>query len=339
MTILQKIEKAKLIGRGGACFPTASKWQMVKEAPDKEKYIVCNASEGEPGIKKDGYIFKHHPDKVIDGLKIALNVLKAKKAIIFIRKDYYKKYGRKLKKLSRGLPIEFFVKDKSWGYIAGEESSLLNAIEGRKPEPRLRPPFPVTNGLWNKPTLINNVETFFNVSLVNSGQYEEKRFYTINGDCPNTGVFFLPAKWSIKKVLQETNNAPKFKFFVQVGGNASGVVYNDSQLNKNVTGSGSITVYQKSKYGSRQLMHYWLSFYRGQSCGQCTPCREGTYRLAQIMESKSPDWNLFFEILNALDETSICGLGKSISTPIKSYLHNILFKETEYEKNICKNKR
>ena len=339
MNILQKIKDAELVGRGGACFPVACKWEMVKNVEGKEKYVVCNAAEGEPGIKKDGYILKNYPGEVIDGIKIALKFVKAKKAVVFIRSDYYKKYGRKLKKLSKGLPIEFFVKDKNLGYIAGEESTMLNVIEGKRREPRLRPPFPVTHGLWNKPTLINNVETLYNVSLVNSGKFEDKRFYTINGDCLHGGVFILPANWNIKKVLKETNNTPSFQFFVQIGGNASGVVFNEKQLNRKVSGSGSIAVYQKSKYGSRELMHSWLSFYKNQSCGQCLPCREGTYRLSEIIESKKPDWDLFAAILNSLDETSLCGFGKSISIPIRSYLNNILFRETKYEKNSCKNRR
>ncbi|MDD5032314.1 MAG: hypothetical protein PHR36_04735, partial [Patescibacteria group bacterium] len=230
MDILNKIKKAGLVGRGGACFSTADKWEAVKKAKGAKKYVVCNAAEGEPGVAKDRYILENFPERVIDGLKIAIDFLGAEKGYIYINHNYYKELSKILTKVIGKAPIEFFIKPIGSGYIGGEESSILNAIEGRRVEPRLRPPFPTTSGLLGRPTLINNVETFYNVSLVAADKYKRERFYTVSGDCLWTGVFSFPENWTIEKILRETKNYPKFPFFVQVGGEASGEVLNSSQL-------------------------------------------------------------------------------------------------------------
>ena len=322
--ILDKIKEANLIGRGGACFPTGKKWAMVKDAPGKVKYVVCNAAEGEPGVKKDGYILENHPDRVIDGMKLAIKFLGAKKGYIYLNPKYYKKYKRKIRKSIGELPIEIFKKDFSAGYAGGEETSALNHIEGKRIEPRLRPPFPPTHGLWGQPTLVNNVETFYNISLVNTDKYKHERFYTLSGDCLNEGVFKYPESWTIEKILKETDNVPKFDFFAQVGGDASGEVLNSKQLRRPVSGSGSIKVYSQVKYRPKDLMKGWLNFFLEESCGQCTPCREGVYRLIEIINSPEPDWSLFSDLLANLHETSICGLGCVVSIPIETYVKNVL---------------
>ena len=324
MNILSKIKKAGLIGRGGACFPTAKKWEAVEKAKREKKYIVCNAAEGEPGVEKDGYILEKFPERVIDGIKIALDFLKAERAFIYINHKYYKKFFGNLTKLIGDYPIEFFIKPIDSGYIGGEESSILNIIEGKRTEPRLRPPFPVFSGLWGYPTLINNVETFYNVSLVKSGEYKKNRFYTIKGDCLRNGVFCYPENWTIEKILKETNNYPKFSFFVQIGGEASGVILNSKQLKQPAGGAGSITVYSEEKQKAENLIGKWLDFFLNESCGKCTPCREGIYRLKEIVSSPSPDWHLFRELLDNLEETSFCGLGCAVPWPVKSYINNVL---------------
>lgn len=330
MTILEKIEKAGLVGRGGACFPTATKWSAVAKAMadktdgKKKAYVVCNASEGEPGVKKDGYILKKHADKVIDGMMVAINFLEAEKGIIFLNHKYFRQLATKLNKEIKGKPIEIFIKPVGSGYVAGEESSLLNAIEGKRIEPRLRPPFPTTNGLFDQPTLVNNVETFYNVSLVNSNEFQNKRFYNINGDCLWTKVFELPDNYTIEKVLKETDNYPDFPFFVQVGGDGSGEVFNDKQLKRPVTGAGTITVHSLAKHKPKELLRYWLEFFVGESCGKCTPCREGIYRLLKILNSPEPDWNLFKDLLDNLSNSAICGLGCALPIPINSYVKNVL---------------
>ncbi|MEA3463785.1 MAG: NADH-ubiquinone oxidoreductase-F iron-sulfur binding region domain-containing protein [Patescibacteria group bacterium] len=324
INIISKIKKAGLVGRGGACFPAATKWGMVKKAAGDKKYIICNASEGEPGVKKDGYILEHYPERVIDGIKVAIDFLGAKKGIIYINYKYYKKFAKKLKKLIGNSPIELFIKPISSGYIGGEETSAINAIEGKLVEPKLQPSFPTTNGLWGCPTLVNNVETFYDISKIQAGEYENKRFYTVSGDCLWAGVYELPEDWTIEKVLKQTKNMPKFAFFAQIGGNASGEVLNDKQLKRQVSGAGSITVYSIKKCRPKKLITGWLNFFLNESCGQCAPCREGIYRLIEIIKSPKPNWQLFNDLLNNLDETSFCGLGRAAPVPIRSYVRNVL---------------
>jgi NADH:ubiquinone oxidoreductase subunit F (NADH-binding) len=339
MDIINKIKKANLVGRGGGCFSTAVKWGMVKKATGSKKYVICNASEGEPGVKKDGYILENFGEMVIGGMKIAMDFLsdaphpnplprgEGVKGYIFINYEYYKKFGGKLKQIianDKKYKIELFVKPAGSGYIGGEETSILNALEGKRIEPRLRPPFPTTSGLWNCPTLVNNVETFYDVSLVADGKYKENRFYTISGDCLNSDVYKLPDNWTIEKILKETNNYPKFDFFVQVGGDASGEVLNSNQLNKLAGGAGSITIYDAKKYKPEEMLKKWTGFFMNESCGQCAPCREGAYRLNEIINSDNLDWDLIEELLNNLEEASFCGLGSVVPTPIRSYRRNVL---------------
>ncbi|MFH1233875.1 MAG: NADH-ubiquinone oxidoreductase-F iron-sulfur binding region domain-containing protein [Patescibacteria group bacterium] len=331
MDILSKIKQADLVGRGGAGFPVAVKWEAVRCATGNNKYIICNATEGEPGVEKDGYIIEKYPERLIDGIKIAIDFLFSSKkknssqarAYLYINNKYYKKYYKKLDQLIGELPIEIFVKPYDAGYIGGEESSLLNAIEGQRVEPRLRPPFPTTNGLWGCPTLINNVETFYNVSLVAAGEYKNFRFYTINGDCLYNGVYQLPANFTIQKILTKTDNLPDFPFFVQVGGNASGEILNSSQLKRSVSGAGSITVFSLEKYQAKKFIENLLEFFVNESCGQCATCREGLFRLNEIIKSEKINWQLFFDLINNLSESSFCGLGSSVATPVKSFIKNM----------------
>lgn len=323
MDILSKIKKANLIGRGGAGFSVAKKWEAVKNAAGDKKYVVCNAAEGEPGVLKDGYILEHYQEKVIDGLKIAMDFLKAEKAYIFLNYSYNKKLNKKLSALLKNTKIEIFAKPANAGYIGGEESAILNTIEGKRIEPRLRPPFPTASGLWNYPTLINNVETFYNVSLAAAGQYKNKRFYTITGDCLNEGVYELSDNLTIEKLLKQTENYPKFSFFVQVGGNAAGEALNSAQLKRQVSGAGSVAVYSLVKNNYKKVIKNWLNFFANESCGMCAPCREGIYRLNEIFAKENIDWELFNGLLDNLSDTSLCALGGSAPIAIKSFMKNV----------------
>lgn len=323
MDILEKIKQANLVGRGGACFPTAKKWSAVQTAAGDKKYVVANAAEGEPGVAKDGYILEHYPEKLIDGMKIAIDFISAEKGYIYLNYNYNRKLGKKLINLLKDSKIEIFVKPIKAGYIGGEESSILNAIEGERIEPRLKPPYPTTAGLWGYPTLINNVETFYNVSLVASDDYKNKRFYTITGDCLNEGVYELPDDLTIEKVLKQTMNYPKFIFFVQIGGNASGEVLNSAQLKRPVSGAGSIAIYSLAKNNFKKVVKNWLNFFVNESCGQCTTCREGTYRLNEVFMKEKIDWELFNNLLDNLSDTSFCALGGSAPTAIQSFMKNV----------------
>lgn len=331
MDIVQKIKVAGLTGRGGANFPTWQKWQSVKDAATSQEgrqdcFVVCNAAEGEPDVVKDGYILEHNLDRVVDGISLAIKFLGAKKGVIFINHDYYKKIRSRFEKLppKNRVKIEIFSKPEGAGYIGGEESCVLNLIEGRRAEPRLKPPFVSAKGLYNCPTLVNNVETFYNVSLVDKGEYKNKRFYTLAGDCLVSGVYELPDNSTIEQVLYETKNYPDFDFFVQVGGGASGEVLNHTQLGRPATGAASITIYDAKKYKPLDLVSRWLDFYVRESCGKCTPCREGVYRLREVLESREPDWLLFDALVNNLAASSFCGLGMAVPVPLKSYMQNVV---------------
>ncbi len=340
-SIIDKIKRAGLVGRGGACFPVADKWKMVKDAKGKDKHVVCNASEGEPGVKKDGYIIEHFADRVIDGMAIAIDTLKADKGFFYINPAYYKKYKALLAKniAQSGAPIEIFAKPHQAGYIGGEETTLLNVIEGRRIEPRFRPPYPPTAGLWGSPTLVNNVETFYNVSLVAADEYKKERFYTVAGDCLYENVYQLPEDWTIEKILKTTHNYPNFPFFVQVGGDGSGEALNAKQLDRPAAGAGSIRVYSLSKRKPQELMLHWAAFFSLESCGQCTPCRDGNLRLKEILSQADPDWPTVAELLDNLADTAFCGLGCAAAIAIRSYVNNVLATAPETAVNLPKGAR
>jgi [NiFe] hydrogenase diaphorase moiety large subunit len=330
MDIISKLKEAGLKGCGGAAYPVADKWQAVKDAFGPKKYVICNSSEGEPMVFKDGYILKNWPEKVVEGMIAAINFLKEHEVVvegyIFINPEYDKKFGRFLAReiQKRNAPIGIFVKPEEGGYICGEETTILNTIEGNKSEPRLKPPFPTEKGLWGMPTIINNVETFYHAAKVSDGIFETVRFYSVNGDCANPGVYQHRSDRTIREIIALTRNWPKFDFFVQVGGGSAGEVLNQHQLTVLPAGAMSLTLYRLSDWTARDLFRHWIGFFLTESCGQCVPCREATYRLYEVINSKKPDWELFFELLDDLSETSFCGLGLSVPTAIRSYIKNIL---------------
>lgn len=333
--ILSKISSAALVGRGGASFPTAQKWAAVKAALKNKKlgYIIVNGAEGEPGLKKDGYIINHHPAEVIEGVYLAdkfFGPAKIKQIYIFLNREYYRKYAAGVAKVLAAKKYrflrdktEFIIKPERLVYISGEESALLNLIEGKKVEPRLRPPYPTDCGLFGAPTLINNTETFYNIGRLSQGLYRDTRFYTVSGRVKRPGVYELPVNLTVEEVLRHTHNWPEFPFFVQVGGEASGEVLNSDQLTRPVEGAGSVMVYDLKKTDQAKLLRYWLKFYREESCGQCTICREGTYRLWEIINQKEFNSKLFWEIIESLENSSFCALGASLALPVKSYFNNI----------------
>lgn len=328
MDLINEIEKAGLIGRGGAEYPTAKKWREVKQSPEPQKYVICNSSEGEIGLSKDLHILENYPEMVLRGIILALDYLGTKEAFFNLNKKYYSKLKSKLLPAIReyngqGYNIKIFMEDPS--YIGGEETALLNAIEGKRTEPRLKPPYPSFAGLFEKPTIINNVETLYNVACVEKGAFENKRFYSISGKVKNRGVYHLPADWNIEKVLKETDNYPSFDFFVQIGGSASGLVCNKEQIkSQKMIGAGGIEIYD-AKDKPKEVILRWLKFYEKESCGQCAPCRMGTYQLHDLVKKrKDVPWKDVFEILEATGATSFCALGRSANIPITSYYKNVL---------------
>jgi NADH:ubiquinone oxidoreductase subunit F (NADH-binding) len=261
---------------------------------------------------------------MVDGMNLAIKTLGAERGYIYINPVYYKEFKLKLEKLIKDSQIVLFKKAHRAGYVGGAETTVLNHIEGKRIEPRLRPPYPVRHGLWGFPTLVNNVETFWAVSRINSGEYRRSRHITVGGDCVLPGVYELDEGLSIEQMLKTTGNYPDFDFFVQVGGEMSGTVLNSTQLDREVSGSGSITIYSYLKMKPDKLMKKWADFYMHESCGQCTPCREGTYRIREMLYAKERNWQLIADIMDALDTTSICGLGCSVSHPFRTFINNVL---------------
>lgn len=328
MNIIEKIEKAGLVGRGGAEYPTAKKWQDVHLAPGNQKYVICNASEGEIGLFKDIFILENYTEQVIRGMILAMEYLETKDAFFNINEKYYHQIESKLLKTidrynQQGYNIQVFIEEPS--YIGGEETALLNAIEGKRTEPRLKPPFPSRAGLYGKPTLINNVETFYNIACVDNNTFDATRFFSISGKIENPGVYQLPDDITIGEALKQTNNLPDFDFFVQIGGSASGLVLSKEQIKeRRMIGGGGLEVYDKTT-PPKEVVLRWLEFYQKESCGKCTPCRVGTYQLYNLVKNNSEiPWNQVFEILETLKETSFCALGKSVEVPIASYYKNVL---------------
>lgn len=321
--IIDQLKQADLKGRGGANFPTYLKWQTVLDQKAKKIYIVANGSEGEPDTLKDGHIIKNYPELLIEGLSIALDTFKGSEAFIYLRKDYFKKYKKKLEKLIGDLPITIF-REKG-GYLSGEETTVCQEIEKKIHRPRLRPPYPGQAGIFGLPTLINNIETFYYVAKIAQGKYKKTRLYTILGQAKHKGVFELPMDWPIAKILHETGNWPTgMDFFLQVGGGASGEILLANETKQIVGGSGSIVIYNKNKTDVWDLMKKWLDFFMEENCDKCTPCREGTYRLMEMVRDRQFDNQILDDLLFVLENTSFCALGKSVPVPFRSAVKKLL---------------
>jgi len=325
--IISKLKKSGLIGRSGSCFPTWVKWETVKKAKAEKKYIVCNASEGEPDTFKDGFILENYLNEVANGIKIALNTIENSSAYIYFRKDYFEKYKKKMEKELKGLPVYFFKKPS--GYLAGEETAIFEFIEERRPEPRIKPPFPTEKGLWGYPTLVNNVETLYYVSKVAKDEYKNTRFYCISGDVKNKGVFELPENYSISMVLEETGNKPNNEndFFVQAGGGAIGEILLPKELDSPIKGLGSIIVYNRKKTDIFSLMDKLVNFFLESNCDKCLPCREGIFRLSEIVKKRKieeEDKKTMEDLFFVLEKTSFCPLGRGSALPFKGMIDKLL---------------
>lgn len=319
--IVAKLKKSGLTGRSGSGFSTALKWQIVKGTKAKKKYIIANGAEGEPGSFKDEFVLKNHGNRVVEAIEIAMKTIKAERGYLYLKKDYFEKFGEKLKGSIGEKPIALF--QKPGGYLAGEETSVCEAIEGKTPEPRIKPPFPTQSGLWGYPTLINNVETFFRISQISRGEYENKRFYSLSGDIKRKGVYDLPENWTIKRILKETGNLPDFDFFVQAGGGAIGEILLPDELNRSVGGIGALIVFNREKTNIQSLMKKWADFFLAENCDKCVPCREGVFRISEMINRGVIDPEIFKELALALTETSFCPLGRSLVVPFASALKKL----------------
>ncbi|MCK9445400.1 hypothetical protein M0Q50_00735 [bacterium] len=322
--IIEKLKESGLKGRGGGAFPVGLKWELAKKAKGKIKYVICNASEGEPNVFKDGYLLKNHLDEVINGIDIAMKTISAETGYLYINSNYYEEMKEKIAQAIGKKKIIVFKKKAR--YIGGEETAICESIEGKRAEPRKKPPFLTDNGLFNCPTLMNNVETFYYVSKVVQGKYEKKRFYSVNGDVENPGVYELPEEMTIFEVLKKTSNYPAFDFFAQIGGGASGEIMIMEELNRPATGAGSITIYNKKKTDVFALMERWAEFFHLGNCDKCVPCREGAYRLYEMVKKRKLDYDILDNLFLSLRESSFCALGRGIPVPFISLIEKVIKK-------------
>jgi len=361
--VIATLKAAGLRGMGGAGFPTGSKWDIVRNAPGDEKYIVCNADESEPGTIKDRFIMENIPYLVIEGMITAGLVTGAKKGILYIRHEYERPreilqkeidscYAQNLlgsNILGSDLTFDLEIFVSPGGYICGEESALLEAIEGKRAEPRNKPPFPGTHGLWQKPTAINNVETFaFATAILMLGVdwYKAQgrngslglKFVGISGDVVRPGIFEVPMGTKYSELIYEYAggilDSKKLLGFAP-SGPSSGYLpasmvdlpldWDAVAAKGSMVGSGAIVVCAEDRCMVDMALNA-VRFFRNESCGKCVPCRMGSQKLVDMLtawthgKAENDDLQLLSELSHALKVTSICGLGQVVPVPIVSVL-------------------
>jgi formate dehydrogenase beta subunit len=361
--IIAALKAAGLRGMGGAGFPTSSKWEFVRNAPGSTKYIVCNADESEPGTIKDRGIMENVPYLVIEGMITAGLVTGAQKGILYIRHEYenpkeilqeeidrcYQQgvLGSKILGSDLSFDLEIFV--SPGGYVCGEESALLEAIEGKRSEPRNKPPFPVTNGLWNQPTVINNVETFCLATVIlargpdwfkaqgKNGSVGMK-FVGISGDVNRPGIFEVPMGITYNELIYENaggiSEGRKMLGFAPSGPSSGYLPASMATLPLDwktladagsMVGSGAIVVCAEGRCMLDMALNA-TRFYRNESCGKCVPCRVGSQKMVEMLkgwsigQSSKDDMKVLKDLSTAMMQASICGLGQIVPAPIESVL-------------------
>ena len=320
--VLDKVIESGLVGRGGAGYSTAVKWDRMSKNNHELIYMVVNGSEGEPLTKKDEYILDNKIEMLMRGVAYAYKLFSQTKTIyIYLRKDLYARYKRDLERLGVkfGLPVEVF--REPGGYLCGENTTLINTIDKKRWEPRLKPPYCSVCGIHEKPTLVNNIETYYRVAEIVEGKYDNNRFYTILGEIKNPGVYDEKNKIKLLKLLKKTSNNVNKDNFVQVGGGASGKYYfydEFSDLGVD-TGTGSIMVYDVKKNSFNKLVKQKVQFALEENCGKCTPCREGVYRLWEMCKNNIKEKE-YIDICDNMAKTSFCGLGQGVGASLLSLI-------------------
>ena len=361
--VVEEVKKSGLRGRGGAGFPTGLKWSFT--APlEGEKYILCNADEGEPGTFKDRIIMEGDPHKLIEGIIIAGFAVGAQKAYIYIRGEYYTsidKVDRALKETrgkgylgeniaGSGFSFDIQVRTGAGSYVCGEETAMISSLEGKRGNPRIRPPYPGTEGLWKKPSIVNNVETLANVPFIiekGADQYRligtEKstgtKIFAVSGKVEKPGWYELPMTVTLRELLYEhaggIKDGKKLKA-VLMGGAAAGAFLGEDKLdvrlnfedlaaNNAVLGSGAVLVLDEDVRILDVLTNI-MEFFVHESCGFCTPCRVGNKRILEIIRNlkkgkeSRKDYEKILDIATLMNKTSFCPLGQSPILPLSTAL-------------------
>ncbi len=312
--LLAKIEEAKLIGRGGSGYSTAIKWKEMYAKHHETIFMAVNGSEGEPGTLKDGYILASHLKELLEGINTAYTIFPQTKSIyLYLRKDYFATYEKQINEFAKSayphLPLVVF--EEPGGYLCGENTVLVNAIEKQRLEPRRKPPYISEVGILGKPTIVNNLETFYQIGKIANDEYQDTRLYSISGAVSHPGVYDAPNTITVADLLKQTNNEIEKTAFLILGGGASGVyvTYNDLTTTKANKGTGAIIVYDSTTCTFLSHLKEKLSFLIKENCGKCTPCREGIYRLHEMIVNNAWDQTRANDIASVLAKTSFCGLG------------------------------
>jgi NADH-quinone oxidoreductase subunit F len=344
-SIIAEVTESGLLGRGGAGFSCGMKWNLARAQEADQKFIICNADEGEVGTFKDRYILQHDPFTLIEAIAIAGWAVGATKAFLYLRAEYHFLSGLLLNAIRQAKDRGFLehtqieLREGAGAYICGEESALMNSIEGMRGEARYKPPFPPQKGLWNKPTVINNVETLMNIPTIlqkgsawfrSIGTERSKgtKVFSVSGDVAAPGVYEMELGSSLSELVLEIASARDVKM-VQVGG-ACGRIIPAEQMDiplayESVLGSGAIMVFNRTR-DVIDAMYRNMEFLADESCGRCTPCRDGCEAMLDILgrlnrgEGASEDIGALEDLSQVMAASSMCGLGQSASLPLMDSL-------------------
>lgn len=358
--VIKEIKTSGLLGRGGAGFSCGMKWELARRSEGEEKYLICNAEEGEVGAFKDRYLLTFDPFSLIEGMGIAGYAVGAKKAYLYLRADYHFLFAnleQALRQVKDGgylNHMDIQIVEGSGAYICGEETALMESIEGKRGEPRFKPPFPPVKGLFGQPTIINNVETLVNIPRIilkgadwfkTLGTEKSKgtKVFSVSGDVERPGVYELLMGSSLKELVVDLAGGEEIKA-VLVGG-ASGRFLPGDLLDtplafEQVLGSGAVMVFNRSR-DIIELIFQNIKFFAEESCGKCTPCREGTEVMMEIFgrlvqgEGRETDLPALEDLSSAMMQASLCGLGQS--TPI-SVLDSLNFFKGVYQQRLSQSR-
>ena len=359
--IIDAIKESGMRGRGGAGFSTGRKWEFVAGAEDDQKYIICNADEGDPGAFMDRQILEGDPHSIIEAMVIAGYAVGANKGYVYVRAEYpvavdnikiainHAKERGFLGKdiLGSGFAFDIDVRLGAGAYVCGEETALIASIEGKRGEPRPRPPFPATRGLWDKPTLINNVETLSAMPMIifkgptywnkiGSENNSGTKVFALAGNVVNGGLVEVPMGVTINELVYEIGggipNGKKAKA-VQTGGPSGGCIpasgfdmkldFDSLQKAGSILGSGGVVVMDENTC-MVDVAKYFTQFSVDESCGKCTPCRVGNKKILGILEKitsgrgEENDLNELEKLSKVITDASLCGLGQSACNPVMS---------------------
>lgn len=376
--VVSEVSKSGLRGRGGAGFPTGKKWQICRRVKGDKKYMICNADEGDPGAFMNRSLLEGDPHAVLEGLLIAGYAIGATEAFIYIRAEYPLAIERlilaisEMKKagllgdniLESGFCFNITIKEGAGAFVCGEETALIGSIEGKRGMPNTRPPFPAVSGLYEKPTIINNVETLGTLPhiLRNGAEWYAQygthgstgtKTFALAGKVQQTGLIEVPMGITLREIVYEVGGGiPNDKAFkaVQTGGPSGGCLppsYLDSPVDYeslvaagSIMGSGGMIVMDEDTCAV-DVAHYFLSFTQNESCGKCVPCRVGTKRMLEILYriknglGKSEDIDKLEAIAETVKLGSLCGLGQTAPNPV---LTTIKYFKEEYEAHIYEKK-